>query len=40
MPTDRGLKLLKPPAVLAEQAYTMPVTGPISLENALTRSRG
>jgi hypothetical protein len=32
MPTDRGLKLLKPPAVLAEQAYTMPVTGPISLE--------
>jgi len=32
MPTDRGLKSFKPPALLAEQAYTMPVTGPHSLD--------
>ena len=32
MPTDHGLKLLKPPALLAEQAYAMPVTGPHSLD--------
>jgi len=31
MPTDRGPQLLEPPALPAEQAYTMPVTGPLSL---------
>ena len=32
MPTDHGLQLVKPPALLAEQTYVMPVTGPPSLE--------
>jgi hypothetical protein len=29
MPTDRGLEMLQPPAPRAEQASTMPVTGPL-----------
>jgi hypothetical protein len=31
MPTDHGLEVLKPPALLAEQTSAMPVTGPLSL---------
>ena len=33
MPTDHGLKLVKPPALLADKAYTMPLTGPHSLDS-------
>jgi hypothetical protein len=33
MPTDHGWKLLEPPALPAEQASTMPVTGPPNLED-------
>src|ERR1700719_370291 len=32
MPTDRGLELCQAPALPAEQASTMPVTGPLNLE--------
>jgi hypothetical protein len=37
MPTDHGPWLHGPPAVAAEQASMMPVTGPLNLEN---KSRG
>jgi hypothetical protein len=33
MPTDHGWRLLEPPALPAEQASTMPVTGPPNLED-------
>src|SRR6185437_1343782 len=36
MPTDRGRGLLGPPALHAEQAYTLPVTGPPNLPKIRT----
>lgn len=36
MPTDRGRGLLGPPALDAEQAYALPVTGPSNLPQIRT----